>query len=302
MDPRIRLRHIRCFLETARLNSVSAAAESLHISQPAASKTLRELEEALGTSLFDRTGRRMVTNRAGKLFQQHAGAAMLALSRAESSVRKGAQESTQLAVGVLPSVASEVFPLAAMKFRAQNPHCILRVMTGPNWLLLTQLREGALDMVVGRMAPTEDMAGLSFRHLYSDRVVLAVRPGHPLIGQPITPETLANHPLMLPPKGALIGPVVRDFLLSIGAQGLTAAYQNVSLAFGRRILQMSDCVWFISRGVVIHEISTGQLAEIPLPTEILAGPVGLSLRDNTVMSDTHHGMANALREVAESAR
>ena len=52
-------RHVRCFLEVARLASVGQAAEALAISQPAVSKTLRELEERLGVDLFDRVGRRL---------------------------------------------------------------------------------------------------------------------------------------------------------------------------------------------------------------------------------------------------
>ncbi|MDO7732803.1 MAG: LysR family transcriptional regulator, partial [Paracoccaceae bacterium] len=59
LDHRIRLRHLRCFLETAQLGSLSAAARVLRISQPAASKTIRELEDILGRALFDRAARRL---------------------------------------------------------------------------------------------------------------------------------------------------------------------------------------------------------------------------------------------------
>ncbi|MEC9197039.1 MAG: LysR family transcriptional regulator, partial [Pseudomonadota bacterium] len=72
IDPQIRMRHIRCFLETARLGSLSAAADALHVSQPAASKTIKELEDILGVALFDRSGRRLTLTRAGSLFQRHA--------------------------------------------------------------------------------------------------------------------------------------------------------------------------------------------------------------------------------------
>ena len=55
IDPRIRLRHIACFLEVARLRSMAGAADALNISQPAATKTIQELEGLLGGQLFDRT-------------------------------------------------------------------------------------------------------------------------------------------------------------------------------------------------------------------------------------------------------
>ncbi|RYE84082.1 MAG: LysR family transcriptional regulator, partial [Hyphomicrobiales bacterium] len=59
IDPRIKLRHIACFLEVARLKSVVRAADALNISQPAASKTIQELEELLGGALFDRSRRNL---------------------------------------------------------------------------------------------------------------------------------------------------------------------------------------------------------------------------------------------------
>ena len=73
LDHRIRIRHLRCFLETARLGSLSAAADAMNVSQPAASKTIRELEEVLGKPLFDRSHRRLSLTAAGRVFQQHAG-------------------------------------------------------------------------------------------------------------------------------------------------------------------------------------------------------------------------------------
>ena len=77
----ISYRHVRCFLEVARLSSVGQAAEALAISQPAVSKTLRELEERLGTALFERAGRRLRLTTAGRLFQKHAGLSLAELDR-----------------------------------------------------------------------------------------------------------------------------------------------------------------------------------------------------------------------------
>ena len=157
MDPRLRLRHLRCFLETARLGGLSAAAEILSVSQPAASKTLRELEEILGVALFDRSARRLVLSPAGRVFQQHAGTAMRALEAAQSAVRDAPERITKLNVGVLPTVATDVLPRAALEFNRQMPHCTLQVTTGPNWLLLAQLREGTADLMVGRAPGAEQI-------------------------------------------------------------------------------------------------------------------------------------------------
>jgi LysR family pca operon transcriptional activator len=76
---------VRCFLDVARLSSVTQAADALSITQPAVSKTLRELEDRLGVRPFERDGRRLRLTEAGRLFRPHAGAS---LSELEIGVRR----------------------------------------------------------------------------------------------------------------------------------------------------------------------------------------------------------------------
>ncbi len=301
MDSRLRMRHLRCFLETARLGSLSAAADAMRVSQPAASKTIRELETILQTSLFDRSRRRLQLTAAGKVFQEHCGTAMQTLQRAEDLVRVAPRARQSLSIGVLPTAATELIPLAALKFQAAFPEYMLRVATGPNWMLISQLREGSLDVVVGRMGPADAMEGLSFRHLFSDRVLPVVRPDHPLLKIEWQPDDLARMPLMLPPRGAVIAPLVRTYLHSVGLSHIEPAFENVSLAFGRRAVQESDLVWFISQGVVQSELNDGSLVALPLQDDLLGGPVGVSMRNQTEMTDALKGLLTTMKDVANSA-
>ena len=298
IHPHLRMRHLRVFLETARLGSLSAAAESLHVSQPAASKTVRELEDILNAQLFDRRGRRLALTRAGKIFQQYAGTALADLERGQRLLSDLPQRQRKLAVGVLPTAATGLFPDAAARFRETHPDCTLRVSTGPNWLLLSQLREGALDIVVGRMPATGTGEGLSFRQLYWERVVPVIRPGHPLAGQDWEPAELLRYPLMLPPAGAVISGSVRAFLQSLGLGEPIPAYENVSHAFGRRVVARSDTIWFISAGVVRAELDSGELSVLPVQNELLGGPLGISLREGMLPDPVLQGLVEALIAVA----
>ena len=297
-DARIRLRHIRCFSETARLGSLSAAAQTLSVSQPAASKTIRELEEVLGVDLFDRSNRRLTLTQAGRIFQQHCGTALRELSRAQSLVQQGPKQTLRLSIGALPSASTQLLPDAALAFREQSPDCQLRVSTGPNWLLMSQLREGSLDMVVGRMGSAKVMEGLTFHPLYSERICVVTRPGHP-IGQSDAPQAeIANYPLMLPPGGAVISPTVRQFLSGIGITAAAPAYESVALAFGRSVVSQSDTIWFISHGVVQDELRKGELVEVPIASDLLGGPVGISLREDAVDADIRQAFIDCLKSAA----
>ncbi|HEY0214665.1 MAG TPA: LysR substrate-binding domain-containing protein [Paenirhodobacter sp.] len=279
LNPHLRLRHLRCFLEVARLGSLSAAAQALHVSQPAASKTIRELEEILGTPLFDRSARRLRLTAAGRVYQTHAGTALLDLERAQRLVRDPPPQRRRVRAGVLPTAGTGLVPRAALNWRQAHADVILDVMTGPNWLLLSLLREGQLDLVVGRMPPQGNAEGITFRRLYWERVMPVVHQGHPLLRPDWNYAELAQYPLMLPPKGALIAVSVLNWLHSVGIDDPQPAYENVSLAFGREVVLQSDTVWFISEGVVRPELESGTLAVLPIRNDLLGGPVGVSLRE-----------------------
>lgn len=294
----ISYRHVRCFLEVARLASVGQAADALAISQPAVSKTLRELEERLGTPLFERAGRRVRLTAAGRLFQKHAGLSLTELDRGIRALQGAAAGGGLIALGVLPTVATRVLPRAALAFARAVPDATLRVSTGPNRYLLSQLREGRLDLVVGRLAAPDEMAGLVFEQLYSEAVVAAVRAGHPLLA---APGEIAAWPLILPPPDAIIRPVVEQHFLSHGREVPRAAVETVSLALGRGLALISDAVWFISRGVVAEELASGVLATLPLGGLPLAGPVGLTLRSGQAVADGLGQLMQAIRASAAVA-
>lgn len=293
IDPRLRLRHISTFLEIAQAGSIVAAASQLGVTQPAVSKTLRDLEDILGQPLFDRAARRLRLNSAGQRFQKLAGAAMTTLLRAQMQAQSKTPARTRLTIGALPTAATRLVPAATIRFRATHPHCLIRVTTGPNWLLLSQLREGSLDLVVGRMAEPDRMEGLSFRQLYTEDVVAVVRAEHPLKDR-FGPDALTQFPLVLPPPGAVIGPLVRSYLRSIGIDDIAPAFETVSLAFGRQILGQTDAIWFISRGVVAEELGTGSLRALSLNAPMMAGPVGISQRAGLSDSPEITAMITAL--------
>ena len=280
----------------ARLSSVGQAAEALAISQPAVSKTLRELEERLGTALFERAGRRLRLTTAGRLFQKHAGLSLAELDRGVRALA-GPAEGGVLAVGVLPTVATRVLPKAALAFARAVPGACLRASTGPNRFLLSQLRDGSLDLVVGRLAAPDEMAGLVFEQLYSEAVVAVVRAGHPLLAAP--GGSLAAWPLILPPPDAIIRQVVEQHFLRTGLELPRPQVETVSLALGRGLVQASDAVWFISQGVVAEELAAGTLAALDLGGLAQAGPVGLTLRSGQEPSDALRQLMQALRDACQ---
>lgn len=302
IDPRIKLRHLSCFLEVARLKSVVNAADALNISQPAASKTIHELEELLGAPLFDRSRRSLFLTPFGEVFYRYAGTSLAALRQGIDAAR-GSHEATVVKVGALPTVSARILPGAVRQFTSDDPRARTRIITGPNAYLLSLLRTGDVDLVIGRMAEPEAMLGFSFEHLYSERVVMVVRPDHPLLAErQFNLGMIEPYQTLMPTPDSVIRRLVDRMLLSHGVTNLRDEVETVSNAFGRSYIRQTDAVWLISEGVVAEDIADGRLALLPVDTDETVGPVGLTTRTDTTQTLAALSLMQAARDVAARLR
>jgi LysR family pca operon transcriptional activator len=302
IDPRIKLRHIACFLEVTRFKSMVAAADALHISQPAASKTIQELEQLLGAELFDRSRRKLALTAFGEVFHRYAATSVAALRQGIDAAR-GAHEATIVRVGALPTVSARVLPEAVRAFTAENPGIHARVVTGPNDYLLSLLRTGDADLVIGRMADPAVMVGLSFEHLYFERVGFIVRPGHPLLHEKsFSLSMIEPYQVLMPTPDSVIRPFVDRLLIGHGITAVRDEVETVSDAFGRSYVLHSDAIWIISQGVVGDDVKRGQLALLPVDTTETLGPVGFTTRADSAHTLATMALMEAVRDVAHRER
>lgn len=300
LDPRIKLRHLTVFLEIVRLTGVGHAASSLGLTQPALSKTLAELEDILNVKLFDRSGRTLKLTSSGELFHRYAGASLSALKQAMRSMAQAqSDERAAFTIGALPTVSARVLPYAMVAFLAQSPNLRPRIVTGPNAYLLSQLRLGELDLVIGRMAEPDMMRGLAFEHLYEEEIALIVRPNHPLLQQhPFDLAKISDYKLLMPPSGSIILPTVQRYLTSHGLSPFTAEVETISDNFARTYVRISDAIWIISEGVVAEELTHGFLAKLPADTSATRGPVGLTTRTDIQPPVSVQLFAQSVRSIA----
>ncbi|MGC4025075.1 MAG: pca operon transcription factor PcaQ [Mesorhizobium sp.] len=300
-DQRIKFRHLQTFVEVARQKSVMRAAELLHVSQPAVTKTIRELEEILGVPLVVRDGRGIRISRYGDVFLRHAGATLTALRQAVDSVSQEiSRAGPPVRVGALPTVSVRIMPKAMSAFLAEGTGSPVKIVTGENAVLLEQLRVGELDLVVGRLAAPDKMTGLSFEHLYSERVLFVVRAGHPLTKSDTDIfGSFGNYPVLMPTTNSIIRPFVERFLIANGVPTLPNQIETVSDAFGRAFLRSNDAIWIISEGVVAADIADGLLVALPIDTSDTSGPVGLTMRAGAQPSLPLALLMQAIREAAQ---
>jgi len=301
VEKNIKFRHLQTFLEVARQRSVGKAADVLHVSQPAVTKTIRELEAALDVKLFEKEGRGIRITRYGEVFLRHAGVSVAAIQQGIDSVSRAHTNSgPPLRIGALPTVSARIMPNAIQLFLAEETGSPVKIVTGENLVLLEQLRIGVLDVVVGRLAAPEQMTGLSFEHLYSEQVVLTVRRGHPLLAaKSFKVSRLRDFTILMPTRGSIIRPFAERFLLSHGIAELPVEIETVSDSFGRALLRQSDAIWIISEGVVAGDLADGTLAKLPIDTSETKGSVGLTTRTDTEHSAAVEIVARTIKETVK---
>jgi LysR family pca operon transcriptional activator len=302
LDNRIRFRHLQGFLAVAQHRRVRIAADALSITQPALSKTLRELEVALGSQLFRRDKEGMLLTRSGEVFLQHAAASVASLRHGVDSIRMAAAKGGYgVAAGALPNVATELMPLVVRSFKQHAPETMVRVVTGENATLLHLLRLGELDFVVGRLAQPEHMVGLAFEHLYSEPLVFVVRAKHPLLkARPFKACMIGDYPCLFPQNGTVIRDELDRFLIAEGVPRPKNIVETLSVAFGRNYTRSSEAVWFIPRGVAEAELASRALVELPMAG--MPGPVGITTKQASSLSGAGSTMIGVVREVAQALR
>lgn len=278
MDRRIKYRHIEAFVEIAREGSLKYAARKLFLTQPAISKTLKELEDILGTTLMHRNRGGVTLTKQGAVFLHFAQMSLASLQQGLNGLETADHAlKERLNVGALPSVAATLMPEVVTEFSHLAPNGMLRVLDGPHDYLVDRLRLGALDLVIGRLGDPDTMQGLTFTQLYTEQVVFVVRAGHPLLASPDV-QRIVDYPVISPPPAAAIAPTVERFLIAHGVGEFPNKIETVSGALGRAYTRHSDAVWIISGGVVANELADGLLVQLPFDTAMTRGPVGLTSR------------------------
>lgn len=278
MDRRIKIRHLQALTEIIRQGSLKRAAERLYLTQPAISRTLAELEDILGAELLTRGRGGIALTPQGEYFHGFAQSSLSALEQGLSGIDEAGREGAmQLRIGALPSVAARLMPAVVDEVAQLAPDMRLTIADGAHGHLTALLLDGALDLVIGRLAEPDAMRGISFTQLYLEDVAAVVRPGHPILADPDL-RHLGEYPVIYPPHSAAIRPHVERLLIANGVTVPRRRIETVSGAFGRVYTRQSDAVWFISSGVVARDVADGRLMRLDLGTGLTAGPVGLMER------------------------
>ncbi|MCW1950692.1 MAG: LysR family transcriptional regulator [Octadecabacter sp.] len=273
---KIRLRQLRCFVAVARKKSFVLAAKDLGLTQPAVSRSVRELEQNLGQELFDRSTRGAELTPRGRSFLAATESGLMQIFQGVQSATGEDLSDEIVRIGALPNVCSRFLPAIVKSFKDEFPSVKVRVIPGTNSDLLDSLRRGDTDFVIGRLSTSEDMRGLNFQALFDEPLVFVVRAGHPLSAGRATLQEILSYPMLLLPEDTIIRQEVSRYLSGQGVSALTDTVETTSSDFQRAYIMQTDCVAVIPRGVIQAELDSGAIVQMNIGKDAMKGPVGLT--------------------------
>ena len=254
------LNQIAAFVETARRQSVSRAAETLFISQPALTARLKGLESDLGAQLFVRTPRGMRLTDAGNAFLPYAVRSLETLTDGRMQVnaleRGGAG---RLAIGAAPAVSTYVLPPLLKRFSQGYPRVSISVRTGHSEEVLDLvLRE---QVTVGLVRALQHPDVLS-TPLYEDRLILVVEPGHPFAASGrIRMKELADEQLVQFDRTSSYHDLTSALFVTAGVSPAgTMELDNIDAA--KKMVEQGFGVALLPQTSVADELEAGALAEV----------------------------------------
>lgn len=177
----MKLHQLRYLTAVAAEGGIRAAARLLGLTQATVTQGLRELEAEAQVALFTRHSGGIALTPAGQDLLEHAQRVQSQLRQAEETLARhrdaGAQQ--RLRIAITPWVAQTLLPRVIPSFRRELPHVQLEMYDGLSMLGYPKLREGSLDLMIGRIGPAEAMHGLQAQPLFRYDMTVAARVGHP---------------------------------------------------------------------------------------------------------------------------
>jgi DNA-binding transcriptional LysR family regulator len=276
------LDQLHTFLEIVRLKSFSKAAQTCYRTQPAISAQIRQLEQELNATLFDRLGTRISLTVAGRIFAEHAEQILAIRRRAQDSIN----ELEKVPRGELVIAANEatciyVLPSVFAEFKKQFPNVQLLVDRSYGTRVVQAVLDNLADFGITQLPVQEKK--LQVVKIHSDEIKILVPAGHRLASyERVMPEDLIHEQILLPKTGttrarlnAWFDNVVDSLAVSMELDSTEMIKRFVMADLGVSFLAASHCQ---------EEIAAGRLAAVSLGPEPMIRRLGLIYRKDKSLS------------------
>jgi len=272
------LRDLKYFQQVAQLGHFGRAAEAVHRTQPAVSKSVQRLEAEFEAELFTREDGQLILTSVGQALLWHAQDilnGMDAVRRDVKAVAKGAAGHVRL--GVSATAAEFLLPVLTSQLLPRFPDITIEIELGMNDYLAGALAQRSLDLVV---APYTQTAGeLEFARIAVDHVVVVASREHPLFRQArIKMRDLQAYRWVLPSKSGATRKWLEQAFERRGLRRPAAQIESNAISLIPRLISSTTLLSFITRRNLHMELLAKSVREIELPETTMTRDFGVLYR------------------------
>ena len=274
------------------------AARRLGLAQPTIHRAITQLEQEVQRKLFERTAQGTIATRLGQSLAQTSRLALAELSQAEAELGElRAETAGKIVIGAMPLSRSHILPMAIVKFQQERPTQTVLITEGPYRELLSGLRRGDIDFLIGALRDPAPIDDIEQTPLFEDTAVMIGRPEHPIF-QITSPDVaeLARYPWIVSPPATPIR-VHFDRLFSNQDLAPRQMVESGSLILMREILSQTDYLGFASGGQVRAEIARGLVRAIKFDLSTTRRPIGLTTRKGWLPTPAQKLLIQAIESV-----
>jgi DNA-binding transcriptional LysR family regulator len=280
---RLRLRQLLLLRTVAELGNLRRAAALLQMTQPAATRLLKELENRLGCALFERTSRGMTPTAEGRVALARATRVLHdvdAIADDLHQYRLG--HGARARIGVIGSMGGVLLPRAVARFKCSSPTTTIEIVEGAQESLVQSLRAASLDFVIGRAPNEAHGPDIQTELLLEERFTIVT--GVSVDGRKprFTLRELVDEPWILPPRGVPVRVRIDTAFLAAAGRAPIDVIESASLLVSQQILHNDRRFALMPEHVAAHFARRGLLARVVCPIPDIRGPLSLfTLRDTT---------------------
>ena len=297
---RLRFRHLQFLDILGQTRNLRLTAEQMHITQPAATKILMDIEEILESRLFERLSRGMRPNELGLFTLRYAASALAGHRKFVdefNALREGGHG--HVSIGAITGSAAHVLIASVAEIQRLRPLLVVKVLEQSSDQLIVWLAERKIDLMIGRFTDDAQRAQFHYERLSNEPVQVVARAGHPLRGvrEPDMAE-LSHWPWILYPASTAVRKVSDDIFGQCGLALSAGVVETPSFLFALEMMQTTDMLSLQPVALVERYIAKGLLARIPVELPDRMPDYGLITRLGEQPTPAAQAFIDVLRGVA----
>lgn len=297
---RLRFRHLQFLDILGQTRNLRLTAEQMHITQPAATKILMDIEEILESRLFDRLSRGMRPNELG-LFTLRYSASALAGHRKFVDEFNALKEGGHghLSIGAITGSAAHVLIASVAEIQRLRPLLVLKVLEQSSDQLIVWLAERKIDLMIGRFTDEAQRAQFHYERLSNEPLLVVGGLHHPLRGaRDLDMAELSHWPWILYPASTAVRKVSDDIFGRNGLALSSGVVETPSFLFALEMMQTTDMLSLQPQALVERYIAKGLLARIPVDLPDRMPDYGAITRLGETPTPAMQAFMEVLRDVA----